>query len=176
MHVQVADNWHPFPALPQKNFSLSFSLFKNIGHVPSSRARFHVHAPPSRRPSSSSQYVLWNIIRSCWKTSFLPILFLSSHMAAEDSKARWHEMKAKLQRDACSLIMIPRLMDTASLDPPFWIVESWVNASLMGSTFFVLYLDRPLAGNNRRNYRHKRYPRNRKRELKNCCNASNIVS
>lgn len=120
MHVQVADNWHPFPALPQKKRrggggSLALQEYRARALIacPLSRARTALS-----RPSSSSQYVLCNIIRPWWKTSFLPRYFsISSHMAASRLLGtRWKqncETGCMLGR-ACSLIMIPRLMDTAS--------------------------------------------------------------
>lgn len=73
--VQVADNWHPLPALSQKKRRGGGSS-KNIGHVPSSSHR--VPAFTCTHALSSivflSQYVLGmlrNIIRSCWNVSFL---------------------------------------------------------------------------------------------------------
>jgi len=65
--LRVADNWHPFPVLHSTIQRSSDVLKKKRGHVPSSRA------PLLRYGPCSSQCVLgtWNIIRSCWKASFL---------------------------------------------------------------------------------------------------------
>lgn len=84
--------------------------------------------------------------------NFLPTdtFSLHGHMAAvEDSKARDESKTAT----GCMLVDNDSSADghresdgsSAILDR----VIQWVNASLMGSTFSLLYLDRPLAGNNR---------------------------
>lgn len=65
--LRIADNWHPFPVLQATIQRNSDVLKKKRGHVPSSRAPLLCYGP------CSSQCVLgtWNIIRSCWKASFL---------------------------------------------------------------------------------------------------------